>query len=460
MTAPVLTPMAVRPLPVALPPQPGETLRSWMDRLAADLQVPLGLVLARVGIKPEDSHDHVPAGYGFALTSSAAASVAYATGQPPEAVAATLLSAWDGIAADLSVVDPSRPDTFRAAAAREWVYATGSHCCPACLSASGGVWRLSWRLPWSFACTRHAALLVDTCPGCGQRPQDARRDGRGGPAFSSHIPVPGTCDNPAPAGMGRLGRAGQPCGSDLGAADAAWLDAPAVVSAQERLDAVLALGRADITGTSLTAASYLSDLRALVTVLLSHGDADDLQALLGSRPTRRTPAWAPETLAHAWQVHADARQERADRRASLQAVGVDARRGPRARLFEAAPESAALMALLCIAATPALDAGTADALTPFAAAARRGNHAGLVVLLKARRASDRLLALADQAVRTSGRFVAAGGMEHDADRPGHALAVAHVPALLWPTSGPRSRRCSRAPAPAPIPPADSSRPPW
>ena len=90
------------------------------------------------------------------------------------------------------------------------------------------------------------------------------------------------------------------------------------------------------------------------------------------------------------------------------------------------------MALLCTVAVSALDRSAADALAPFAAAARRGNHPGLSALVTNRQASPRLIALAATAQRDTGRFVQAGGLDHNRDQPGHAFTAAHVPALLWP----------------------------
>jgi hypothetical protein len=47
----------------------------------------------------------------------------------------------------------------------------GSRYCPQCLAARNGRWMLTWRLPWSFACTTHGAVLADDCPACGQAPR-------------------------------------------------------------------------------------------------------------------------------------------------------------------------------------------------------------------------------------------------------------------------------------------------
>ncbi|OON82082.1 TniQ family protein [Streptomyces tsukubensis] len=69
---------------------------------------------------------------------------------------------------------------------RLWGRACGSRYCPACLKESGGRWLLSWRLAFSFACTRHGMLLADTCPSCGDIP---RSHGN----YTGTTPVPGVC---------------------------------------------------------------------------------------------------------------------------------------------------------------------------------------------------------------------------------------------------------------------------
>ena len=65
----------------------------------------------------------------------------------------------------------------------------GSHYCPKCLTARDGRWMLSWRLPWSFACTAHGTVLLDDCPACGRPPRPQPRLGR--PRPRRHLPGPG-----------------------------------------------------------------------------------------------------------------------------------------------------------------------------------------------------------------------------------------------------------------------------
>ena len=421
----------VRRLPVAIPALAGETLPSYLDRLSADLGIPLGLLLASVGLIDEDSRMNSATGYGFALPESRLVKLAYATGQRQDRLSEMLLTTLHGTVVNLTGLDVEVPDTFRAVAAREWLYATGSHFCPVCLTVDQGVWQMVWRLPWSFACTRHHVLLVDTCPSCGQRPQDARRDGRSTPAFISHVPVLGHCSNAAPAGEGLRGRAGSPCGADLRQAETTLLRKGPVLPIQVRLDELLAGGPIVIGEEIQPLIAYLQDLRGLISVLLSYGEAADIQLLLGATPTRKNPEWALPQLASAWQEYLDSRQERAAQRISLGRSGIDPRRGPRHRAFQDAPEAAALMALLCTAVVPALDSGDAQFLAPFAEAARRGNHPGLIALLAGRHASPRLLTLAYQAQQQTGRFVQAGALALQSPRPANTFNVAHIPALLW-----------------------------
>ncbi len=80
----------------------------------------------------------------------------------------------------------------------EWVYASGSHLCPACMEEDGGAWRVAWKLPWSFMCVKHSNLLAAECPQCELRFAAWRRDGQLRPMFGSQVPEPGLCTNTGP----------------------------------------------------------------------------------------------------------------------------------------------------------------------------------------------------------------------------------------------------------------------
>lgn len=81
-------------------------------------------------------------------------------------------------------------DTGRFTGASPWGRVYGSRFCPDCLAASGGAWKLRWRLVWTFACLQHRCLLVDRCPRCG-----------GGQRYRYRVrhaaARPGQCANPA-----------------------------------------------------------------------------------------------------------------------------------------------------------------------------------------------------------------------------------------------------------------------
>ncbi|SFR28412.1 TniQ protein [Lentzea waywayandensis] len=83
--------------------------------------------------------------------------VSIATGVPADTLAALTLDryAGTGLIADRPARAGSRP--------RWWRGLRGSRFCPRCLSDNGNRWMLSWRLAWSFACTRHHTLLLDAC---------------------------------------------------------------------------------------------------------------------------------------------------------------------------------------------------------------------------------------------------------------------------------------------------------
>lgn len=47
-----------------------------------------------------------------------------------------------------------------------WSRLAGTRYCPACLRESPGVFKVRWRLAWTFACVEHQQVLFDNCAGC------------------------------------------------------------------------------------------------------------------------------------------------------------------------------------------------------------------------------------------------------------------------------------------------------
>jgi len=75
-----------------------------------------------------------------------------------------LLSVYDGTVLDLSPLGrgPAGGPGMRGA----WGLFRGSRCCPACVMAADGAWRLWWRLGGAVACPEHRVLLHGWCPRC------------------------------------------------------------------------------------------------------------------------------------------------------------------------------------------------------------------------------------------------------------------------------------------------------
>jgi hypothetical protein len=88
-----------------------------------------------------------------------------ATGVAPDVTSTMLLSVYDGTVLDLSSLGrgPAGGQVWK----RAWGLFRGSRCCPDCVAAADGVWRLWWRLGGAAACPEHQVLLHGQCPWCG-----------------------------------------------------------------------------------------------------------------------------------------------------------------------------------------------------------------------------------------------------------------------------------------------------
>jgi len=106
----------------------------------------------------------VPANYGISMSRRDLESVHAATGVAPDAVSAMLLSAYDGTVLDLSLGPGAVGGQMWK---RAWGLFRGSRCCPDCVAAADGCWRLWWRLGGAAACPEHRVLLHGQCPRCG-----------------------------------------------------------------------------------------------------------------------------------------------------------------------------------------------------------------------------------------------------------------------------------------------------
>ncbi|MFE6398110.1 TniQ family protein [Streptomyces alboflavus] len=170
-----------RNLPIRYAPIAGEALDSWLEYLAARLHCRFADVLRSLGLPMQDaalSHPMLPRW----TVLSTADEIAAVSGIAEDVLGAMTLRRFDGHAVAI------RPDQRRVERRVLWGR-VGSRYCPVCLDESDGRWQLSWRLGWSFACTRHHVLLADRCPACHRIPRVRAHPRR-------ETPRPGRCDGP------------------------------------------------------------------------------------------------------------------------------------------------------------------------------------------------------------------------------------------------------------------------
>lgn len=147
-------------IPLWVPPVEGESLDSWLAAYARRLRTGVPQFLSFIGL-----HRARPNHMVRYLTDRERQVLSERTGLASEELTPMTLEPWDGVAVNID-----RP-TRRLSRPPNWRH-TGntSRFCPGCLDESAGRWQISWRLPWSFTCTRHGMLLLDCCPECGQPP--------------------------------------------------------------------------------------------------------------------------------------------------------------------------------------------------------------------------------------------------------------------------------------------------
>ncbi|NKQ57335.1 LysR family transcriptional regulator [Amycolatopsis sp. K13G38] len=259
----------IRTLPIRLAPLPGEAVDSWLEALAERLHTSIFDLFRSAGIATQWNTAKAHKPWVHHLDTEQLAAVGTATGVPADRLAGMTLDRYAGTG--LIVDRPARPGSRP----RWWRGLTGSRFCPRCLAENGNRWMLSWRLAWSFACTRHHILLRDTCPACESRhfwiriqPPDSPYLGELGLALPQNSP-----HGKAPA-----------CTFSLEEADTISLapDGP-VTRAQHHIDAII---------TALLAARAASaDLAPLLQNL------DDLHAAARATLAALRTSAAPEPIA-------------------------------------------------------------------------------------------------------------------------------------------------------------------
>lgn len=312
--------------PIRLQVTEGESLHSYVHRLSARHDVTLGQTLSRLGLVPVTGVRQRPmVGFGIVMPDAQVQTFSFVSGVSESDTRDLLLSKFSGICLNLEDVTPDMPDSVRKASANEWAYFSGSHFCPDCLRETGGAWSLSWKLPWSFACVKHQALLHDECPECGQRPASGQQDGSLSPAFIGKVPKPGFCSNVLPLGQASKGKGSMPCGCNLMQVKSQQVaTSNALIDSQKAIDEYLTSPRLIKSGESLT---FFNEMRSVCALILYRAELEDFPKL-------------PDRIEEVVSYHIANRNAAQDERSTSGA----GRNGARPRMYIGAPKSTALMA--------------------------------------------------------------------------------------------------------------------
>ena len=185
----------VKRLPFVPLPVEGEWFPSWVDRCAADLDISPALMAQSLGLEMQAGAQSIcrPSFYGILLTPTSRQHTMTATGLPGDALDAMQLLTFDGVALDLSVINPLDHHTVRKAAQQRWFTAYASRACPHCLDEAP-VWPLWWQLSIAAVCPRHRVLLRSTCDGCGHELRSGTSSQSNG-LSTCRLPAAGRCTN-------------------------------------------------------------------------------------------------------------------------------------------------------------------------------------------------------------------------------------------------------------------------
>lgn len=142
------------PLPIVTQPEPDESWRSYLARVATLYHCTSETLGAHLGLRDTGRW---PAHHGITLDSDRTRHAADILGLDPAQVTAMHLQRWDGIAIDIAALTGAAPRRWKIVPL-SWTYLTHPRPCPDCLPQDGFE-HLSWYLPWVTHCTRHATLL-------------------------------------------------------------------------------------------------------------------------------------------------------------------------------------------------------------------------------------------------------------------------------------------------------------
>lgn len=237
-------------LPVSVELGAGESIESWLERLA-DAN---GLTTAALLNQVHGADDVSTRFLGLAPAPATVARIARLVGSTVAEVRSATVAAFEDTGVDLRGLDAEERHSFRGVAARGWPPRHGTQVCPECLREDGR-WQVRWKLPIVSVCAGHETFLVERCPGCNRPFRDHRH--------SALRPVGAsvTCGNPLGSGPARQ------CTQDV--VDLVVASAGReCVAMQRRVDGALDGRPMRVWGLPTPGAEYLTDLRHLAVLLL------------------------------------------------------------------------------------------------------------------------------------------------------------------------------------------------
>jgi len=263
---------AALPMPLArsLDPLPGESLAGYVLRLAHRQDRSPNAMTARIGLRPE--LERAPAGLNLGMTPEQIASFSAACRLTEQEARALTLA--DRLGALLAPDEHRTHDGLMPAALAAWISPGRTRWCPDCLRGEDGdgYWRLSWQVPWHYACLRHRRFLHDLCPECDNAIGQGRADG----PFGELVPNAGVADLSPDACRHRPADDQPVCAHRLSEQDPYSPPPPTgdALAAQGRLDALLGLdgpadpdARATIAGETVPPGLWITALHGVVVLV-------------------------------------------------------------------------------------------------------------------------------------------------------------------------------------------------
>jgi len=161
----------VSPFPFQVPFVEGEWLPGVISRCAEVAGISRSAVLRNMNLKSLTASEKLNLGVG--VEDDVAEQIAATLGWTADQVHDSTMRRYAGRALSFQ-------DRQHYSHGILWARGAGTRYCPRCLIEKPGVFYSEWRLSWTFACTRHLCMLVDTCRTCHQpiqeqRPHTARR---------------------------------------------------------------------------------------------------------------------------------------------------------------------------------------------------------------------------------------------------------------------------------------------